>query len=291
MSETTGSSQTVTVSSEVTSAGAMIRAAREAAGLHVAALAFSIKVPVKKLEALEADRLDLLLDSVFVRALASSVCRTLKIDPLPILERLPQSVAPRLGGDRQQVNTPYYAPDYSQKFVLPQMLTRPSVLAVTALLAAAAFLVFSPRKAISDKSEESVQIDAAPSVINTEGNLKDLNLSPPIVGGTQVGSIGETVESVGERGIGSSNLVVLAEESQDIVTFKTRGISWVEVTDARGVVQLRKSLAAGERVATSGVLPLSVVIGKADLTDVMVRGKPFLIDELAKDNVARFEVK
>jgi cytoskeleton protein RodZ len=99
------------------------------------------------------------------------------------------------------------------------------------------------------------------------------------------------VGSVGERGIGSSNLVVLAEESQDIVTFKTRGISWVEVTDARGVVQLRKSLVAGERVATSGVLPLSVVIGKADLTDVMVRGKPFLIDELAKDNVARFEVK
>jgi hypothetical protein len=165
------------------------------------------------------------------------------------------------------------------------------VLAVTALLVAAAFLVFSPRKAISDKSEESVQMDAAPSVINTEGNLKDLNLSPPIVGGIQVRSIGETVESVGERGIGSSNLVVLAEESQDIVTFKTRGISWVEVTDARGVVQLRKSLAAGERVATSGVLPLSVVIGKADLTDVMVRGKPFLIDELAKDNVARFEVK
>lgn len=61
-------------------AGELLRQAREAAGLHVAALAVSMKVPVKKLEALEADRLDLLPDAVFVRALASSVCRTLKID-------------------------------------------------------------------------------------------------------------------------------------------------------------------------------------------------------------------
>jgi cytoskeleton protein RodZ len=291
MSEMISSPENKAVSSEATSAGEMIRAAREASGLHVAALAFSMKVPVKKLEALESDRLDLLLDSVFVRALASSVCRTLKIDPLPILERLPQPVAPRLGGNRQQINTPYYAPDYSQKFVLPQILTRPSVLAVAALLFAAAFLVFSPRKAISDKPDDVVQIDAAPLVKNTDGNLKDSTLPPPIVSGVQLESIGGTAESIGGRGIGSSNLVVFAEEPQDIVAFKTRGISWVEVTDARGVIQLRKSLTAGERVATSGVLPLSVVIGKADLTDVMVRGKPFLIDEFARDNVARFEVK
>ena len=35
-------------------AGMMMRNAREAAGLHVAALAVSMKIPVKKLEALEA---------------------------------------------------------------------------------------------------------------------------------------------------------------------------------------------------------------------------------------------
>ena len=79
------------------SAGALLRAARETAGLHVAALAVSMKVPVKKLEALEADRFDLLPDAVFVRALASSVCRNLKIDPAPILSRLPHQHVPRLG--------------------------------------------------------------------------------------------------------------------------------------------------------------------------------------------------
>ncbi|WP_457306933.1 helix-turn-helix domain-containing protein, partial [Polaromonas sp. P5_E6] len=37
-------------------AGTLLREAREAAGIHIAALAVSLKVPVKKLEALELDR-------------------------------------------------------------------------------------------------------------------------------------------------------------------------------------------------------------------------------------------
>ncbi|UUZ68449.1 helix-turn-helix domain-containing protein [Polaromonas sp. P2-4] len=49
------------------SAGTLLRDAREAAGLHIATLAVSLKVPVKKLEALEQDRFDLLPDLVFAR--------------------------------------------------------------------------------------------------------------------------------------------------------------------------------------------------------------------------------
>ncbi len=39
-------------------AGEMLRAARMAHGIHIAALAASIKVSVKKLEALESDRIE-----------------------------------------------------------------------------------------------------------------------------------------------------------------------------------------------------------------------------------------
>jgi cytoskeleton protein RodZ len=49
-------------------AGALLRDAREAAGLHIAALAVALKVPVAKLEALEADNFSALPDMVFVRA-------------------------------------------------------------------------------------------------------------------------------------------------------------------------------------------------------------------------------
>jgi cytoskeleton protein RodZ len=52
------------------SAGALLRQARERSGLHIGALSVSLKVPVQRLEALEADRYDLLPGPVFIRALA-----------------------------------------------------------------------------------------------------------------------------------------------------------------------------------------------------------------------------
>ncbi len=57
-------------------AGGLLKEARQAAGMHIAALAVALKVPVSKLEALEADNYAVLPDTVFVRALASSVCHT-----------------------------------------------------------------------------------------------------------------------------------------------------------------------------------------------------------------------
>ena len=68
-----------------TSAGALLRQARQAQGLHIAALAAAIKVTPRKLELLEADRYDELPDATFVRALAQTVCRSLKIDAAPVL--------------------------------------------------------------------------------------------------------------------------------------------------------------------------------------------------------------
>jgi cytoskeleton protein RodZ len=44
-------------------------------------------------------------------------------------------------------------------------------------------------------------------------------------------------------------------------------------------------------VDVAGVPPLAVVIGRADATRLHVRGKPFDLQPVAKDNVARFEIK
>ena len=72
------------------SAGALLRAARERQGLHIAALAAAIKIPQRKLEALEADRFDELPDATFTRALAHHACvELLKIDAAPVLAQLP----------------------------------------------------------------------------------------------------------------------------------------------------------------------------------------------------------
>jgi cytoskeleton protein RodZ len=79
--------------------------------------------------------------------------------------------------------------------------------------------------------------------------------------------------------------------SSGLVMFKAKGPTWVKVVDAKGIVQLSKTLVDGEIVGASGLTPLSVVIGRVDMTDVEVRGKAFSLTAVSKDNVARFEVK
>jgi cytoskeleton protein RodZ len=88
-------------------AGDILRQARQAQGVHIAALAAAMKVSQRKLEALEADRLDELPDATFTRALAQAVCRTLKIDPAPVLALLPQHAAHRLEHVAEGLKEPF----------------------------------------------------------------------------------------------------------------------------------------------------------------------------------------
>lgn len=88
-------------------AGALLKAAREREGLHVAVLAATIKVSPAKLQALEQDHYDQLPNATFTRALAQSVCRSLKIDPRPVLALLPQVESLPLEGAGARLNTPF----------------------------------------------------------------------------------------------------------------------------------------------------------------------------------------
>ena len=76
-----------------------------------------------------------------------------------------------------------------------------------------------------------------------------------------------------------------------VLAFKARSESWIQVRDAAGALVLQRNLAPNELVSVSGVLPLAVVIGRADATEVFVRGKPYDIGPVSRENVARFEVK
>lgn len=285
--------------------GTMLRMAREAEGLHIAALAVLLKVSVKRLEALESDRFDLLPDIVFVRALAASVCRTLKIDPAPILEMLPHTTAPILKTDSSGINTPFRTSGVGAGFIFWKQLTRPVVLAVVLLLIGVVALIFFPK---------ATHIDVGNVVVPTENTLtqNSLNQSPrsdplasengdrtsqddptPLPSTLAINQLPITSISP-QSGSESSILPVVVTgvtALNGVVVIKANKPSWVEVVDANGVVQLRKTLVDGEAIGVSGLEPLSVVIGRADTTEVKVRGKPFDLARIAKDNVARFEVK
>ncbi|MEZ5707712.1 MAG: helix-turn-helix transcriptional regulator [Burkholderiaceae bacterium] len=115
-----------------------LREAREATGLHIAALAAALKVPVKKLDALESGRYEELPDLTFARALASSACRHLKIDPAGVLALIPQAHAPTLGGTSPSVNAPF-KPDQGAAASVDSMgwLRKPAVWASALIVLAA----------------------------------------------------------------------------------------------------------------------------------------------------------
>jgi cytoskeleton protein RodZ len=289
-------SETSTQEGSGLTAGALLRRAREEAGLHVEALAVSLKVPVRKLEALEEDRYERLTDTVFVRALASSVCRTLKIDPRPVLERLPQTIVPRLVSDSDGINTAFRPPSDGAPPSWRQQLSKPVFLVVFALLLGALVLVLLPSVRRDDSAapgatSKAAAPAAAPAAAEgtkpPPAEAVTTVLSPALAQAAAGGSAAPVAATAGAATPASAAAVPAA----DIVVFRANGPSWVEVTDAKGVVAVRKLLAAGEATGASGVLPLQVTIGRADFTQVHVRGKAFDLGPVSRDNVARFEVQ
>lgn len=260
------------------SAGTLLRQAREQAGLHVATLAAALKVPVRKLEALEADRFDLLPDAVFVRALAASVCRNLKIDPASVLERLPATGAPRLALSEGRINAPFRSPRDVASPGWRDQLTRPVFLVVAALLIGALVVALLPLR----------HDDAAPEAVVFPPPAAQVPSAGPVVAGP---APAEPTPAPVAAPAPAAQPATIAPAAADIVVFKAKAQSWVQVTDARGGVPLRKLLAAGESAAASGPLPLAVTVGSVSATDVQVRGQPFDLAPLSRDNVARFEVK
>ncbi len=124
------------------SPGVLIRKAREQRGLHIAALAAAMKVTPRKLEALEGDRWDELPDATFARALAQSVCRTLKVDPKPILDLMPPAAPAMREVPARSLNTNYSGTPSRDVGGTGTASMRPLVIAA-GLLAVAAAVMFA----------------------------------------------------------------------------------------------------------------------------------------------------
>lgn len=303
-------------------AGALLRDAREAAGLHIAALAVALKVPVAKLEALEADNFSALPDMVFVRALASSVCRTLKIDPQAVLALLPQGEGPRLSAGDVGLNAPVKGfAGRSSAAPFKGAGTRSFVWAVGLLLIGAALMMFLPRGLDADLSALLKQPETTTKIPMPTGNVaQEISVAvgaeqrvpsaapapAPAAAAAAAAGVGVELpagESIKPAGIASHPIVLpsveasapssapAADAPSGVLAFKARSESWIQVRDAAGALVLQRNLAPNELVSVSGVLPLAVVIGRADATEVFVRGKPYDIGPVSRENVARFEVK
>jgi cytoskeleton protein RodZ len=263
------------------SAGALLRQARERAGMHLGMLSVALKVPVRQLMALEADDHTPLSGPVFVRALANSVCRQLKIDAAPILALLPQAsqrlhaLPPSLESTREAWGFRYFGPRlvFGRKFLWLVLLM--------VLIALVAWLPEWPASAPQSDPvipQAAVSDAAAPSTPMVV--LLPSESSTDLAPGNAVASL----KPAASTSVSTSGAleVVFKGKSDD---------AWVEVKDSNGALVFSQLVKAGETHTVKGMPALTVVVGLADAVEVLVRGQPLDLTPFSRGAVARFEVK
>lgn len=298
-----------------------LREAREAAGLHIAALAAALKVSVPKLQALEEGRYEELPDLTFARALASSACRQLRVDPAPVLAELPQKPALLLRGSDNEINAPYKPASEGPVSSPLTWLSRPAMLGAIVLLLAALVVMFLPdmepatgdsgaaSTSSSDNSGEgpAPAAPAAPAAPVGAPEPAGLPLFQPgaaaaggqdTVAPAETGALPETgapaIAGAATTATGATATTVgtaVAAAGPAVLQLDARQESWAEVTNGTGTVVLQRLLQAGERVEFSAAPPYSVVIGKASAVQVNVRGRALDTKALARNDVARFDAQ
>jgi cytoskeleton protein RodZ len=279
-------------------AGALLRQARQAQGLHIAALSASIKVAQKKLELLEADRFDELPDATFTRALAQTVCRSLKIDSAPVLALLPRASGYRLEHLGEGINMPFRERPGRTSSEDWGSLSSPAVWGAMLLVLGALLVYLLPvdllsRFQIGGAAAVAVPVAASavqkavPASPTTAATTPAVAVEPPAA---PASSVVETVFSAPPLATPAAS-GALASQAAAPLQLRASGESWIEVQDGKSQLLLSRMVQSGESVMLDGVMPLRVKIGNAAATDVVFRGEPVNLAPFTRDNVARLELK
>lgn len=279
-------------------AGGLLRQARLAKGLHIAALATSIKVAPRKLELLEGDRFDELPGASFTRALAQTVCRSLKIDAAPVMALLPLPADQGLSQMSRGLNAPFRdRPGRSVPSDL-QFMKSPIVIGIGILLFGTALLYLLPAGWLSDVTRASLPSTEpvvsspaprpAPAVV-----VSDAPISMPAPAAS---TVAEAVQAASAPAMEASQASpaptasAAPEPAQGVLLLRASAASWVEVIDGRGAPLLSRMLQPGESVGLDGASPLRVRIGNASATKVLFKGKAVELVP-TRDNVAKLELR
>jgi len=291
-------------SSLATTAGGLLKAARQAVGMHLAVLSMNLKVPVRQLEALEADQYLVDQSPVFARALAASVCRQLRVDPAPVLALMPMS-ANHLESNGVVLQA-YTAPANLGRLspTSPVVPFKILWIAVGMLLLIAGLIWlpnfsqwagFESLRAYWSVSEPTVQsagpvVLPEPSALGVQGPWFASSEPEPKAVVTEVKPVLPTsasgVASVAATATGATVAVPEPE-----LVFLAQSMSWIEVRDAQKQLVWNGVLNPGDSKRLSVSLPVSVVVGRSDAIQLRVKGQPFDLKPHTQVNTARFEVK
>ena len=302
------------------SGGNHLRQLREERGLALEGLASMLKVAPGKLDALESGRYHELPDAAFTRALAMTICRLLKADPVLVMASLPQAQLVSLSASEPN-QVPFKAKRARLNLDVPTALSWREFLALrwlvpAGVLLSAAGLYFLPQDwmawrqgtaaepasmapaasapasatvSAAATSASSVSLPASSAFMADAASMAMATSAPEAAALQPPMQTAYLAEPAGPTE--GASVPGMVKASGSALVLNVSESSWVEVRDADGRRLLSRHVTPGETVGVDGVPPLSVRIGNVGGVSLKYRGQNVDLSSYARNNVARLELK
>lgn len=291
-------------------AGARLRAAREAAGLSLDAVAQQLKLAPRQVKALEDDDFQRLPGRTFVRGFARNYARFVHLDPDAVLALLPASDSapalerPSFAAARRpmgEMPVEREAKPSALRWLLPLLLL--------VGIAAAGFYEYTRQKAVSDRDVPQAGRSAPPATIApplatapaarspataTTALPNPVSEAPPRSDTSDASTASASPTPAGAAPSSAASTptagaATIAAAAPLVLTFK--GTSWAEVKDASGRVILQMTGGAGMTQTVTGTPPLELALGNAREVGVTFRGQSLDLAPYTRGSVARVSLR
>jgi cytoskeleton protein RodZ len=289
------------------SAGALLRAAREASGMTIDAVAQQLKLAPRQVRAIEDGDYMRLPGRTFVRGFIRNYARLLRLDAESVLSALSagpatqnlespalHATAPTMG----ELPTTEPARHGWTRWAIPLTL-----IAIIGATAAWEWLHPDAPRAVAKRDAPApdparasapevigtplrnpVAPPQAPAVVAATADKTPATEAPVAAQPPQAAS-----ESARDTKIVDASAAGAAADAPLVLVF--RDFSWTEVKDRSGRVLLSRMNAGGTTQALAGTPPLDVVIGNAADVTMTWKGKRIDLAPLTRQNVARFTLE
>jgi len=291
------------------SVGEILRRAREARRETVGDVAYALKLTTRQVEAMEAERFDLLPGPAFVRGFLRNYGRYLGLDPAALLAGLAKNAA---------AMPVELAPLSNAEGVMPSGRAARSARLPAALVAGALLTVvvagwFFDWFQMPDTDSATVELapsegEATPLPVPLEPpSPAEPDVAPQLSSPAAVAPDGGAANDVPPQAPAAAPLpeaapAPIAEDSAtttvpaglpgvEHLVFRFAGDSWVEVRDATGKVIFSGLNAAGSTRTIQGQPPFGLVVGNAQKVTTEFRGQPLDLVPHIRVGVAKLTVK
>ncbi len=287
-------------------AGAMLKHAREAAGLSAADIAARTRLELRVINALENEDYASLAAGAFVKGYIRSIARELALDPLPLLARFTEQI---------HHEDPALA-DFTTRSPIQITSSSTIIRAISVALGVAVLILIAlwwqrnyqagsqSADALAELAAQNAAAISDPGtplaytytiVEHSERPLSPVNSWRHQTDGSAPPAVPESTPAAPPE---ISAPPTVAPQAAPAATTSTtgellldgRGESWIEVSDVVGKRLFFGLLKPGQRVGVTGKPPYDLVIGNSSAVAATFRGEAIDVKARAINGVARFSL-